>query len=157
MGRNRVIMSNCRHEEEVAGEMDMSMGGSGLGSANGVSERARQSVRAGQRSSERISIVDSTDVNVLTIDVQAAIALQAAIQAAIVLIVRLSFADDIERADQFSEELFQFASIDQVNEQEILIKDSHNVNVGALDLDLVITIQLLIQVLAALALTLDIL
>ncbi|KEZ54334.1 hypothetical protein GS18_0205255 [Metabacillus indicus] len=133
------------------------MGGSGIGNANGVSQRARQSVQAGQRSTEKISIVDSTDVNVLTIDVQAALALQAAIQAAIVLIIRLSFADDIEQADRFSEELFQFTSIDQVNEQEILIKDSHNVNVGALDLDLVITIQLLIQVLAALALSLDIL
>ncbi|KEZ50175.1 hypothetical protein AZ46_0205570 [Metabacillus indicus LMG 22858] len=135
----------------------MDMGGSGIGNANGVSQRARQSVQAGQRSTEKISIVDSTDVNVLTIDVQAALALQAAIQAAIVLIIRLSFADDIEQADRFSEELFQFTSIDQVNEQEILIKDSHNVNVGALDLDLVITIQLLIQVLAALALSLDIL
>ncbi|MDX8288451.1 spore coat protein [Metabacillus indicus] len=155
MGRNRVIFSDCAGTEEVAGEMDM--GGSGIGNANGVSQRARQSVQAGQRSTERISIVDSTDVNVLTIDVQAALALQAAIQAAIVLIIRLSFADDIEQADRFSEELFQFTSIDQVNEQEILIKDSHNVNVGALDLDLVITIQLLIQVLAALALSLDIL
>ncbi|WP_051827089.1 MULTISPECIES: spore coat protein [Metabacillus] len=155
MGRNRVIFSDCAGTEEVAGEMDM--GGSGIGNANGVSQRARQSVQAGQRSTEKISIVDSTDVNVLTIDVQAALALQAAIQAAIVLIIRLSFADDIEQADRFSEELFQFTSIDQVNEQEILIKDSHNVNVGALDLDLVITIQLLIQVLAALALSLDIL
>ncbi|WP_152554719.1 spore coat protein [Metabacillus indicus] len=155
MGRNRVIFSDCAGTEEVAGEIDM--GGSGIGNANGVSQRARQSVQAGQRSTEKISIVDSTDVNVLTIDVQAALALQAAIQAAIVLIIRLSFADDIEQADRFSEELFQFTSIDQVNEQEILIKDSHNVNVGALDLDLVITIQLLIQVLAALALSLDIL
>lgn len=153
MARNRVIFQNC-NGNGVGGERENE---NNQLEGTEVSQRARNSARISQRSSERIKIVDSTDVNVLTIDVQAAVALQAAIQAAITLIVRLSFADDSEQADRFTQELFQFARIEQENEQEIIIQDSHNVNVGALDLDVVVTIQVLIQVLAALAISLDIL
>ncbi|PLR66667.1 spore coat protein [Bacillus sp. UMB0893] len=153
MARSRVIFSDFNGNNSNNETQDENFQSAGTN----VSQSARNSTRISQRSSERIKIVDSTDVNLLTIDVQAAAALQAAIQAAITLIVRISFADDIEGADRFTEELFQFARIEQINEQEIIINNSHNINVGALDLDVVITIQVLLQVLAALAISLDIL
>ncbi|QNG61340.1 spore coat protein [Bacillus sp. PAMC26568] len=153
MARGRVIFSDFNGNNSNNETQDENFQSAGTN----VSQSARNSTRISQRSSERIKIVDSTDVNLLTIDVQAAAALQAAIQAAITLIVRISFADDIEGADRFTEELFQFARIEQINEQEIIINNSHNINVGALDLDVVITIQVLLQVLAALAISLDIL
>ncbi|WP_191565294.1 spore coat protein [Metabacillus idriensis] len=153
MSRGRVIFSDFNGNNSNNETQDENFQSAGTN----VSQSARNSTRISQRSSERIKIVDSTDVNLLTIDVQAAAALQAAIQAAITLIVRISFADDIEGADRFTEELFQFARIEQINEQEIIINNSHNINVGALDLDVVITIQVLLQVLAALAISLDIL
>ncbi|WP_191560905.1 spore coat protein [Metabacillus idriensis] len=153
MARGRVIFSDFNGNNSNNETQDENFQSAGTN----VSQSARNSTRISQRSTERIRIVDSTDVNLLTIDVQAAAALQAAIQAAITLIVRISFADDIEGADRFTEELFQFARIEQINEQEIIINNSHNINVGALDLDVVITIQVLLQVLAALAISLDIL
>jgi spore coat protein X len=109
-----------------------------------------------QFSTEQIVIRDSADVEVHTTDTQAAVALQAAIQAGISLIVNISVADS-NTAEQITQELFQQANITQNNFQITLIENSKNVKVTTTDTDLAVSIQVLLQILVALAAELDIL
>ncbi|MED4018648.1 spore coat protein [Sutcliffiella cohnii] len=102
-----------------------------------------------QESYEQIIIEDSCDIDVITIDTKAAVSLQAAIQAAIDLVLNLSIADSTE-AQRISQELVQKSKTVQVNKQQTLIRNSKNVSVRTADTDLVINIQLLLQILVAL-------
>ena len=58
-----------------------------------VSEAAAQESKTYQISEESITIVDSADVEVTTTDTKAALSIQAALQAAIVVIISISIAD----------------------------------------------------------------
>ncbi|MEB8956486.1 spore coat protein, partial [Bacillus cereus] len=97
-------------------------------------EEAIQTDEIDQVSEEYIEIVDSADVQVTTTDTKAALSIQAALQAAIVVIISISIADS-EKADKITQELFQKSSIKQINRQKTFIKNSRNVTVTTTDTD----------------------
>ncbi|HFK1457424.1 TPA: spore coat protein [Bacillus cereus] len=119
-------------------------------------EEAIQTDEIDQVSEEYIEIVDSADVQVTTTDTKAALSIQAALQAAIVVVVSLSIADS-EKADKIIQELFQKSSIKQINRQKTFIKNSRNVTVTTTDTDIAVNIQILLQILLALLVKLNIL
>ncbi|MED1407257.1 spore coat protein [Bacillus mycoides] len=119
-------------------------------------EEAIQTDEIDQVSEEYIEIIDSADVQVTTTDTKAALSIQAALQAAIVVVVSISIADS-EKADKITQELFQKSSIKQINRQKLLIKNSRNVSVTTTDTDIAVNIQILLQVLLALLVKLNIL
>ncbi|PFV54230.1 spore coat protein [Bacillus cereus] len=119
-------------------------------------EEAIQTDEIDQVSEEYIEIVDSADVQVTTTDTKAALSIQAALQAAIVVVVSISIADS-EKADKITQELFQKSSIKQINRQKTFIKNSRNVAVTTTDTDIAVNIQILLQILLALLVKLNIL
>ncbi|PER52718.1 spore coat protein [Bacillus thuringiensis] len=119
-------------------------------------EEAIQTDEIDQVSEEYIEIVDSADVQVTTTDTKAAISIQAALQAAIVVVVSISIADS-KKADKITQELFQKSSIKQINRQKTFIKNSRNVTVTTTDTDIAVNIQILLQILLALLVKLNIL
>ncbi|MBJ8080990.1 spore coat protein [Bacillus cereus group sp. N14] len=119
-------------------------------------EEAIQTDEIDQISEEYIEIVDSADVQVTTTDTKAALSIQAALQAAIVVVVSVSIADS-EKADKITQELFQKSSIKQINRQKTFIKNSRNVTVTTTDTDIAVNIQILLQILLALLVKLNIL
>ncbi|MDQ7237415.1 spore coat protein [Bacillus pacificus] len=119
-------------------------------------EEAIQAGEIDQVSEEYIEIVDSADVQVTTTDTKAALSIQAALQAAIVVVVSISIADS-EKADKITQELFQKSSIKQINRQKTFIKNSRNVTVTTTDTDIAVNIQILLQILLALLVKLNIL
>ncbi|KKZ93285.1 MULTISPECIES: spore coat protein [Bacillus cereus group] len=121
-----------------------------------VSEAAAQESKTYQISEESIIIVDSADVEVTTTDTKAALSIQAALQAAIVVIISISIADS-EKADRVAQELFQKSSIKQINKQETVIRNSRNVTVTTTDTDIAVNVQILLQILLALLVKLNIL
>ncbi|MCQ6524505.1 spore coat protein [Bacillus paranthracis] len=119
-------------------------------------EEAIQTDKIDQISEEYIEIVDSADVQVTTTDTKAALSIQAALQAAIVVVVSISIADS-EKADKITQELFQKSAIKQINRQKTFIKNSRNVTVTTTDTDIAVNIQILLQILLALLVKLNIL
>ncbi|MGG3755071.1 spore coat protein [Bacillus anthracis] len=119
-------------------------------------EEAIQTDEIDQVSEEYIEIVDSADVQVTTTDTKAALSIQAALQAAIVVVVSISIADS-EKVDKITQELFQKSSIKQINRQKTFIKNSRNVTVTTTDTDIAVNIQILLQILLALLVKLNIL
>ncbi|MED3398697.1 spore coat protein [Bacillus wiedmannii] len=119
-------------------------------------EEAIQTDEIDQVSEEYIEIVDSADVQVTTTDTKAALSIQAALQAAIVVVVSISIADS-EKADKITQELFQKSSIKQINKQETVIRNSRNVTVTTTDTDIAVNVQILLQILLALLVKLNIL
>ncbi|MDZ4589828.1 spore coat protein [Bacillus cereus] len=119
-------------------------------------EEAIQTDEIDQVSEEYIEIVDSADVQVTTTDTKAALSIQAALQAAIVVVVSISIADS-EKADKITQELFQKSSIKQINRQKTFIKNSRNVTVTTTDTDIAVNIQIILQILLALLVKLNIL
>ncbi|HHP1038965.1 TPA: spore coat protein [Bacillus thuringiensis] len=119
-------------------------------------EEAIQTDEIDQISEEYIEIVDSADVQVTTTDTKAALSIQAALQAAIVVVVSISIADS-EKADKITQELFQKSAIKQINRQKTFIKNSRNVTVTTTDTDIAVNIQILLQILLALLVKLNIL
>ncbi|KXI72389.1 spore coat protein, partial [Bacillus cereus] len=107
-------------------------------------EEAIQTDKIDQISEEYIEIVDSADVQVTTTDTKAALSIQAALQAAIVVVVSISIADS-EKADKITQELFQKSAIKQINRQKTFIKNSRNVTVTTTDTDIAVNIQILLQ------------
>lgn len=119
-------------------------------------EEAIQTDKIDQISEEYIEIVDSADVQVTTTDTKAALSIQAALQAAIVVVVSISITDS-EKADKITQELFQKSAIKQINRQKTFIKNSRNVTVTTTDTDIAVNIQILLQILLALLVKLNIL
>ncbi|PEP74719.1 spore coat protein [Bacillus wiedmannii] len=119
-------------------------------------EEAIQTDEIDQVSEEYIEIVDSADVQVTTTDTKAALSIQAALQAAIVVVVSISIADS-EKADKITQELFQKSSIKQINRQKTFIKNSRNVTVTTTDTDIAVNVKILLQILLALLVKLNIL
>ncbi|MGN7297444.1 spore coat protein [Ferdinandcohnia sp. SAFN-114] len=119
-------------------------------------QEVQQFSKTEQVSSEAIVIRDSADIEVSTTDTQAAITLQAAIQAAIALVIRLSIADSTT-SDRITQELTQYSKVRQINQQTTLIENSRGVRVTTTDTDVAISIQISLQILLALVAQLDIL
>lgn len=109
-----------------------------------------------QQSFEQIIVIDSADVEVTSTDTQAAVSLQAAIQAAIVLVISISIADS-QRAERLTQDLLARVRTQQVNRQQTIIENSRGVRITTTDTDLAVNIQLLLQILLALVVRLDIL
>jgi spore coat protein X len=109
-----------------------------------------------QLSEEYIFIKDSCDVTVSTTDTKAALSLQAALQAAITVIVSISIADSA-KAEQVTQDLLQTAKIKQVTYQKTIIENSRNVDVTTTDTQVAVNIQILLQILLALVAKLDVL
>ncbi|AXF54776.1 spore coat protein [Salicibibacter kimchii] len=122
----------------------------------GITQEATQTNKEVQVSEDFMLIKDSCDVNVTTTDVQAAVNLQAALQAAIVLVVRISLAGS-DDAEDVTQELMQTSKIKQRTSQKTIIENSRDVNVTSTDVQVALNIQLLLQILIALVVTLDIL
>lgn len=113
-----------------------------------VAQEATQKFSNTQLSEELILIKDSCDVTVNTTDNKAALNLQAALQAAIVVLVNISILDG-NQAEKVNQELLQSARINQVTRQKTVIENSRNVNVTTIDNQIAINIQLLLQLLLA--------
>ncbi|WP_366248216.1 spore coat protein [Terribacillus aidingensis] len=121
-----------------------------------LNQSGRQKSETEQYSKESIYVIDSADIEVTTTDTQAALTIQAALQAAIAVVLQLSIADS-SKADEIAQELFQKATIKQKNVQKTFVKNSRNVRVTTTDTDLAVNVQLLLQVLLALLVRIDIL
>ncbi|MGD7010175.1 spore coat protein [Metabacillus sp. 84] len=121
-----------------------------------VSQDTEQTISLFQQTDEGIYIKDSNEITVETTDTQLALSIQAAIQAAIALVINLTIADS-SRAEQVTQHILTSAVLQQRKKQRIIIIGSENVTVKATDTDVSISLQLLIQILLALLLQIDIL
>jgi spore coat protein X len=121
-----------------------------------VLQEAEQIAAAEQKSFEKIIVKDSQDVKVHTTDTQVAVTIQVALQIAIAVVVRITIGDTAE-GDSIVQELKQFAVIKQKNAQKTIIENSTNVKVTTTDTDVAVNLQVLLQVLVAILVTLDIL
>ena len=120
-----------------------------------VTQEADQITSTTQQSFEWIIIKDSEDVNVHTTDTQVALSLQAAIQAAIAVVISISVGSD-EAGKGVVQDLKQFFKSKQRNTQKTIIKGSKCVEVTTTDTQVAINIQALIQILVAIVARLDI-
>ncbi|WJD83767.1 spore coat protein [Priestia megaterium] len=125
-------------------------------SGRDVWQEADQIAATEQKSFEKIIVRDSEGVRVQTTDTQIAATIQVALQIAIAVVVRITIGDNTQ-GDSIVEELKQFAGIKQKNTQKTIIENSTNVNVTATDTDIAVNLQVLLQVLIAILVTLDIL
>ena len=121
-----------------------------------VLQEAEQIAAAEQKSFEKIIVKDSQDVKVHTTDTQVAVTIQVALQIAIAVVVRITIGDT-EEGESIVQELKQFAVIKQKNAQKTIIENSTNVRVTTTDTDVAVNLQVLLQVLVAILVTLDIL
>jgi spore coat protein X len=109
-----------------------------------------------QHSYEQIIVLDSADVEITTTDTQAAISLQAALQAAIALVISISIADS-QKAEKLTQELLGRLKTSQVNRQQTYVENSRGVKITTTDTDAVVNVQLLLQVLVVLLARIDVL
>ncbi|PMC40443.1 spore coat protein [Bacillus sp. UMB0899] len=109
-----------------------------------------------QVSEEFIHIKDSCNIDIKSTDTQVAVSLQAAIQVAIALVINLTIADSA-RAEQVTQDLLQNSVIRQANKQKVIIENSRDVKITTTDTDVAISLQVLIQILLALLVSIDIL
>ncbi|RID83614.1 spore coat protein [Peribacillus asahii] len=109
-----------------------------------------------QVSEELIYIKDSCDVNVTSTDVKAALSLQAALQAAIAVVVSISIADSDE-ANRITQDLIQSSRTRQITRQKTIVENSRDIQITTTDAQVALNIQLLLQLLLALIVELDIL
>jgi spore coat protein X len=124
--------------------------------AEGVEQEADQINSQLQLSEELVFIKDSCDVRVTSTDVKAALSLQAALQAAIVVVISISIADG-ERAERITQELLQSSRVRQITRQKTIIENSRDVDVTTTDAQVAVNIQLLLQLLLALIVELEVL
>ncbi|WP_394549224.1 spore coat protein [Priestia aryabhattai] len=125
-------------------------------SGEDIFQEAEQIAKTEQLSFEKIIVKDSEGVKVHTTDTQVAATIQAALQVAIAVVVRITIGDS-EQANGVLEELKQVSSIKQKNAQKTIIENSTNVRVTTTDTDVAVNLQLLLQVLVAILVSLDIL
>lgn len=117
---------------------------------------ANQSQKEFQLSDEIIHIKDSCDVTVHTTDNKAAINLQAALQAAISIVLNIAIADN-KKAEEIQQELFQTSRIKQITNQKTIVENSRNITIETTDNQIAVNLQILLQLLLALMVNLDIL
>ena len=125
-------------------------------SGKDVWQEADQIAKTEQQSFEKIIVIGSEDVKVQTTDTQVAATIQAALQIAIAVVVRISIGDN-EQGNAVIEELKQVSSIKQKNSQKTIVENSTRVRVKTTDTDVAVNLQLLLQVLIAILVSLDIL
>ncbi|KON68192.1 spore coat protein [Peribacillus butanolivorans] len=121
-----------------------------------IEQEARQDNSQVQLSEELIYIKDSCNVNVTSTDVKAALSLQAALQAAIAVIVSISIAD-AENAERITQELIQSSNVRQITRQKTIVENSRDIDITTTDAQIALNIQLLLQLLLALIVEIDIL
>ncbi|PLT33904.1 spore coat protein [Bacillus sp. V5-8f] len=121
-----------------------------------IEQEAVQRSTEYQLSEELIYIKDSCDVNVNSVDIKAALSLQAALQAAIAIVISVSILDG-ERAERITQELLQSTKITQITRQKTIIENSRQVDVQTTDGQFAASIQALFQLLVALIVEVDIL
>ncbi|MFC5712522.1 spore coat protein [Thalassorhabdus alkalitolerans] len=109
-----------------------------------------------QLSDECILVKDSADVTIRTTDTKAAVSLQAGIQAAIILIISIAIGDDAE-VPEFTQELIQKVKTKQLNYQKTIVENSRGVDIRTTDTQVAVNIQLMLQLLLAIAVIVDIL
>lgn len=102
-----------------------------------------------QAQSESLMIVNSSDIAVITAQIQAAISVQVAIQFALAFVLSIVIADDAQSKDVY-EELLQLTATSQSMRQQTGIVDSHDILVVNVDLEASVQIQILLQILLAL-------
>ncbi|UTR13272.1 spore coat protein [Salipaludibacillus sp. LMS25] len=119
-------------------------------------QSAEQVNKTLQSSEEYIFIKDSCDITVSTTDTKAAISLQAALQAAIALVINISIADS-SQAERVTQDLLQTAKTKQMTFQKTVVENSRKVDVKTTDTQIAINLQVLLQILLALIVNLNIL
>ena len=120
-----------------------------------VVQDADQFASIDQESDELIFIKDSCNICVHTTNTQAAVSVQAALQLAIALVIRITIGDS-ENGKNVVQDLHQHFDSEQSNKQKIIIENSKDVKVKTTDTDVAANIQLLLQVLVALVAKLDV-
>lgn len=120
-----------------------------------VMQEADQVFTNKQQSYEWIIIKDSEQVDVHTTDTQVALSLQAAIQAAIAIVITITLGDSTKGA-AVVEDLKQLFKNRQRNTQKTVIHGSKNVEVKATDTQIAVNINALLQVLATIVAKLDV-
>lgn len=123
---------------------------------NEIEQEATQKKSEYQLSEELIYIKDSCNVEINSTDVKAALSLQAALQAAIAVVISISIADG-DRADKITQDLLQHSKITQITRQKTIVENSRDIDIRTTDAQVAVNIQLLLQLLLALIVELDIL
>ncbi|UMZ35842.1 spore coat protein [Priestia megaterium] len=100
-----------------------------------------------QDSDELIWIKDSCEIDVSTVDTQAAAQLQIALQGALGIILSL-IVGNID-GEVIAQELLAQADLDQINKQKIIVVNSKDVKITTTDTDIGVNIQLTLQALIA--------
>lgn len=113
-----------------------------------VEQEGRQMSKETQKIEELVVVKDSCDVTVVITDKQFALSLQAALQAAIVVIFQVYLKRN-EQAEEISRELFQLAKIKQITKQKFFVSHSKNVYIESTDQQAAANIQILVQLLLA--------
>ncbi|AZV60844.1 spore coat protein [Peribacillus simplex] len=121
-----------------------------------IDQDARQDNNQVQLSEELIYIKDSCNVNITSTDVKAALSLQAALQAAIAVIVSISVAD-ADNAEKITQQLIQSSNVKQITRQKTIVENSRDIDITTTDAQIALNIQLLLQLLLALIVEIDIL
>jgi spore coat protein X len=121
-----------------------------------IDQDAKQDNNQVQLSEELIYIKDSCNVNITSTDVKAALSLQAALQAAIAVIVSISVAD-ADNADKITQQLIQSSNVKQITRQKTIVENSRDIDITTTDAQIALNIQLLLQLLLALIVEIDIL
>lgn len=109
-----------------------------------------------QQSEEWIIIKDSEYVEVETTDTQAAASLQIGIEVAIAVVLRLAIADD-GQVEDILQDFNQITKMRQSNRQKTIVEKSKDVNITTIDTDVAVNLQLLIQLLIGIIVSLEIL
>lgn len=109
-----------------------------------------------QQSEEWIIIKDSEYVEVETTDTQAAASLQIGIEVAIAVVLRLAIADD-GQVEDILQDFNQITRMRQSNRQKTIVEKSKDVNITTIDTDVAVNLQLLIQLLIGIIVSLEIL
>jgi spore coat protein X len=109
-----------------------------------------------QTSEEWIIIKDSEEVHVTTTDTQTAVSLQVGIEAALMIVLRLAIASE-DQVEDIMQDFNQISRIRQRNRQKTIVEQSKDVNITTTDTDIAINLQLLIQILLGVILSLEIL
>ena len=120
-----------------------------------VSQEADQMNVNKQKSYEWIIIKDSECVDVHTTDTQVALSLQAAIQAAIAIVISATVGD-VNKGDAVVQEIKQIFKSTQRNTQKTVIHSSKHIKVKTTDTQVAINIQALLQVLLAIVAKLEV-
>ncbi|RSL33054.1 spore coat protein [Salibacterium salarium] len=126
------------------------------GNNNDSTQHGEQTNKTLQISEDYIEIIDCCDVSISNTDIKGALSIQAGIQAAILILITVSIGGDSDSAEEFTQDLIQSAKIKQLTYQHTYLENSRDVTIDINDTQLALNIQLLIQLLVAVAVVLDI-